>query len=144
MFLSFIVPVYNVEQYVGECLDSLLDQDIPREDYEIICVNDGSTDESLAVLRQYADRHTNIRVIDKPNGGVASARNAGFDAARGEYIWYFVPVRLGACTFTVGGFDGGFDVVATQDVTNSSGYTESFRIYRSANTGLGSTTVEVK
>lgn len=102
MFLSFIVPVYNVEQYVGECLDSLLDQDIPREDYEIICINDGSTDESLAVLRQYADRHTNIRVIDKPNGGVASARNAGFDAARGEYIWYFdsddlcVPNCLGA------------------------------------------------
>lgn len=88
MFLSFIVPVYNVEQYVGECLDSLLDQDIPREDYEIICVNDGSTDESLAVLRQYADRYTNIRVIDKPNGGVASARNAGCDAAQGDYLWF--------------------------------------------------------
>lgn len=66
------------------------------------------------------------------------------NAAAGEYIWYFVPVRLGACTFTVGGFDGGFDLVATQDVTNGSGYTESFRIYRSSNAGLGSTTVEVK
>ena len=71
-------------------------------------------------------------------------RTVTVNAAAGEYIWYFVPVRLGACTFTVGGFDGGFDLVATQDVTNSSGYTESFRIYRSSHAGLGSTTVEVK
>lgn len=71
-------------------------------------------------------------------------RTVTVNAAAGEYIWYFVPVRLGACTFTVGGFDGGFDLVATQDVTNASGYTESFRIYRSSNAGLGSTTVEVK
>lgn len=71
-------------------------------------------------------------------------RTVTVNAAAGEYIWYLVPVRLGACTFTVGGFDGGFDVVATQDVTNGSGYTESFRIYRSSNAGLGSTTVEVK
>lgn len=71
-------------------------------------------------------------------------RTITVNAAAGEYIWYFVPVRLGACTFTVGGFDGGFDWLTTQDVTNSSGYTESFRIYRSSNAGLGSTTVEVK
>lgn len=71
-------------------------------------------------------------------------RTVTVNAAAGEYIWYFVPVRLGACTFTVGGFDGGFELVATQDVTNGSGYTESFHIYRSSNAGLGSTTVEVK
>lgn len=88
MFLSFIVPVYNVEKYVAECLDSLLDQDVPKEDYEIICVNDGSTDGSLAILRQYEATYANIRVIDKENGGVATARNAGLDAAQGEFIWF--------------------------------------------------------
>lgn len=54
MFLSFIVPVYNTESYLTECLKSLLDQDIPRDDYEIICVNDGSTDGSLEILQSYA------------------------------------------------------------------------------------------
>lgn len=88
MFLSFIVPVYNVENYVAECLDSLLDQDIPHEEYEIICVNDGSTDGSLAILREYEAKYANIRVIDQINSGVASARNAGLDTAQGEYIWF--------------------------------------------------------
>lgn len=88
MFLSFIVPVYNVEKYLPECLDSLLDQDIPAEDYEIICVNDGSTDNSLQILRDHEARCPNVRVIDKENGGVCRARNAGLDAAKGDYIWF--------------------------------------------------------
>lgn len=88
MFLSFIVPVYNAEKYLGECLDSLLDQDIPKEEYEIICVNDGSKDGSLAILQAYAEKHRSIVVLDRENGGVATARNAGLDAARGEYIWF--------------------------------------------------------
>lgn len=88
MFCSFIVPVYNVEKYLPECLDSLLEQDIPHEDYEIICVNDGSTDGSLSILRDYEARCSNVRVIDKENGGVSTARNTGLDAARGDYIWF--------------------------------------------------------
>ena len=87
MFLSFIIPVYNVEKYVAECLDSLLDQDIPQEDYEILCINDGSTDGSLAILREYEAKYANIRVIDKENGGVSSARNVGIEAAKGDYVW---------------------------------------------------------
>ena len=87
MFLSFIVPVYNVEKYLEECLDSLLDQDIEKSDYEIICVNDGSTDGSLAILREYEAKYANIRVIDKKNGGVSSVRNAGIEAAKGDYVW---------------------------------------------------------
>lgn len=87
MFLSFIVPVYNVEQYLDECLRSLVNQDIPPDDYEIICINDGSTDGSLKTLQSYAQRHQNIRVIDKVNEGVSVARNVGLDKARGEYIW---------------------------------------------------------
>lgn len=88
MFLSFIVPVYNAEVYLSECLDSLLRQDIPQEDYEIICVNDGSKDGSLAVLQDYQSRFPNIRIIDKENGGVTTARNAGLAAAQGDYIWF--------------------------------------------------------
>ena len=75
MFLSFVVPVYNAERYLSECLDSLLAQDI--SDYEIICVNDGSRDASPEILEQYAAKYGNIRVISKENGGVVSARNAG-------------------------------------------------------------------
>lgn len=88
MFLSFIVPVYNAEDYIAECLDSLLAQDLPYEDYEIICVNDGSKDSSLAILHEYADRYRNLHVIDKPNGGVSAARNTGISAAAGDWMWF--------------------------------------------------------
>lgn len=88
MFLSFVVPVYNTEKYLPECLDSLLEQDIPKEEYEIICVNDGSTDNSLEILHAYQEKFPNIVVIDKENSGVAMARNAGMDAAKGDYIWF--------------------------------------------------------
>lgn len=88
LFLSFIVPVYNAAGYLPECLDSLLDQDLPETGYEIICVNDGSKDDSLQVLRRYQEKHSNIVILDKENGGVTTARNAGLAAARGEYIWF--------------------------------------------------------
>lgn len=88
MFLSFIVPVYNTEDYLPECLDSLLHQDIPETEYEIICVNDGSTDGSGAILQQYQETHRNLHIIEQPNRGVAAARNAGLEAAQGEYIWF--------------------------------------------------------
>ncbi len=86
--LSIIIPVYNAEKYLAECLDSCLNQDIPAEDYEIICVNDGSTDGSAEILERYAREHSNVRFITQPNGGVSVARNTGIDAARGEYIWF--------------------------------------------------------
>ena len=88
MFLSFIIPVYNAENYIGETLDSLLAQDLPAEAFEIICVNDGSRDGSLVVLQDYAAKYSNIRIIDKENGGVTTARNAGLEAAQGEFIWF--------------------------------------------------------
>ncbi len=70
-------------------------------------------------------------------------RTVTVDAGQGEYIWYALPVRLGACTFKVGGFEGGFGLIAEQDFTNAMGYTEPYYIYRSGQAGLGSTTVEV-
>ena len=88
MKLSIIVPVYNVEQYLSRCLESLLAQDLEPGDYEIICVNDGSTDTSPAVLEVYRDHYEQIRVISQENQGLSAARNAGMTQARGEYIWF--------------------------------------------------------
>ena len=88
MFLSFIIPIYNAERYLSECLNSLLAQDLVADEYEIVCVNDGSKDGSLSVLRDFADRYPNIRIIDKENGGVTTARNAGLEAASGDFIWF--------------------------------------------------------
>ncbi len=88
MFLSFIVPVYNAENYIAECLTSLLRQDIPAKDYEILCVNDGSKDGSGAILDAFAAEYPNVIVIHKENGGVTTARNAGLAAAKGDYIWF--------------------------------------------------------
>lgn len=86
LFLSFVVPVYNAENYLPQCLDSLLAQDIP--DYEILCVNDGSTDRSGEILDAYQGKDSRIRVIHKENGGVVTARNAGLNQARGAYVWF--------------------------------------------------------
>lgn len=88
MFLSMIVPVYNGETYLASCLDSLLGQDIPAEEYEIICIDDGSVDSSASILDRYAGAHPNLQVIHRENDGVATARNRGVDDARGDYIWF--------------------------------------------------------
>lgn len=83
-FFSIIIPVYNVAPYLRECLDSVLAQTFG--DWEAICVDDGSTDGSGAMLDEYAANDKRFRVIHKANGGVSSARNAGLDEARGEWV----------------------------------------------------------
>ena len=88
MFLSIIIPVYNVEKYLAECLDSCLNQDIPAEEYEIICVNDGSPDGCAGILEEYQKKHSNIRVFYQENAGLSAARNTGIAAARGDYLWF--------------------------------------------------------
>ena len=87
MFLSFIVPVYNTEPYLKECIESLIAQE-DSEDCEIICVNDGSTDNSLDILREYEAKYPNIHVFTQNNAGVCTARNTGLKEASGEYIWF--------------------------------------------------------
>ena len=82
--ISVIVPVYNVEKYLRRCLDSILSQE--GADAEIICVNDGSTDASPAILAEYAAEHPDLRILTQPNRGLGAARNAGLDAAEGEYV----------------------------------------------------------
>jgi len=82
--VSVIVPVYNVEKYLPRCLDSILAQ--TYKNLEIICVNDGSPDNSLAILHKYAAKDARIKIVDKQNGGLSSARNAGMACAMGDFI----------------------------------------------------------
>ena len=82
--LSVIIPVYNVENYLNECLDSVTSQTL--EDMEIICIDDGSTDNSPDILKEYSKKDKRIKIITKENGGQATARNLGIKEAQGEYI----------------------------------------------------------
>lgn len=84
--LSVIVPIYNVEQYLRKCVDSLLAQDMPSSAYEIILVDDGSPDACPQICDEYAAAHENIRVVHRKNGGLSAARNSGVEVARGEYV----------------------------------------------------------
>lgn len=82
--VSIVLPVYNVEKFLPECLDSVVNQTL--KDIEIICVNDGSTDGSLAVLEKYAETDARVKIISKKNSGYGHSMNVGFAAATGEYI----------------------------------------------------------
>lgn len=87
MKLSFIIPLYNAEEYIGKCLDSILESDIDRMEYEIIVIDDGSKDNGLAVAREYEQKYDNIKVLTQENQGQSVARNYGIREAQGEYIW---------------------------------------------------------
>ena len=84
MKFSVIVPVYNVEAYLEQCLESLKVQDYG--DFEVVCVNDGSTDGSREILTAWESRMPQMRIIDRKNGGLSAARNTGLEAATGDYI----------------------------------------------------------
>lgn len=82
--VSIVIPVYNVEKYLRQCLDSAVNQTL--QEIEIICVNDGSTDSSLQILQEYAQKDTRIRIIDKSNSGYGASMNRGLQMATGEYF----------------------------------------------------------
>lgn len=96
--ISIILPIFNVEPYLRECLDSVVNQTL--HEIEIIGVNDGSTDGSLAILEEYAERDTRIVVLNKENGGQSDARNFGLKVARGKYVAFVDPddfIELDLC-----------------------------------------------
>lgn len=85
-YLSVIVPIYNVESYLAQCLDSILSQTFT--DFELLLIDDGSTDGSAAICERYAAQDDRIRIFHKENGGLVSARQHGFPPARGEYVTF--------------------------------------------------------
>ncbi|WP_434565300.1 glycosyltransferase [Thermoanaerobacterium thermosaccharolyticum] len=87
MDISIIIPVYNVEKYLKYCLDSVISQKFEGQ-YEIICVNDGSMDSSLEILKEYKKNNSKINVINQENRGLSAARNAGIRNAKGKYIMF--------------------------------------------------------
>lgn len=84
--ISIIVPIYNSEKYLDECLQSILNQTF--DDYEVICVDDGSTDKSLSICQKFANADTRFKLIGQENGGVSAARNRAIKEAKGEYICF--------------------------------------------------------
>jgi len=86
--ISIIIPVFNVEKYISACLESVFCQDIPEDEYEVICVNDGSTDGSRSIVEEFLKTHSNLKLIDHPrNLKLGVARNTGRKFASGTYIW---------------------------------------------------------
>lgn len=87
--VSIVVPIYNVEKYLKRCIKSILNQSF--NNFEIILVNDGSTDKSIEICNKYIEEDSRIKLINKKNGGLSSARNAGINVARGKYISFIDP-----------------------------------------------------
>lgn len=125
--ISIVIPVYNAEEYLSRCLDSILDQDCSS--YEVILVDDGSTDASPLICDRYSATDPRFRTIHKPNGGVSSARNAGINLAKGEYVMFvdsddaLMPGALKAMTegcegedLVVGGFVEYIDSIPARKV----------------------------
>lgn len=87
--ISIVIPVYNVENYIGQCLDSLISQSL--RDIEIVCVNDGSTDSSGEIIKKYAQEDSRFKIIEQANQGPGEARNNGIRNSSGEYIMFVDP-----------------------------------------------------
>ena len=87
--ISVIIAAYNAEEYLSETLDSIFLQTMNDSEYEVIIINDGSSDSTLDILNSYKQTYSNLIIIDKENGGPSSARNAGLDIAKGEYVFFF-------------------------------------------------------
>lgn len=88
MKLSIILPIYNVEQYIGDTLKSIYNQKINETLFELIAVNDGTPDDSMKIVNEFANVHSNLHIINQENQGLSCARNAGLKIAKGDYIWF--------------------------------------------------------
>lgn len=116
--ISIIVPVYNVEQYLPRCIDSILNQSFA--DFELLLIDDGSKDKSGAICDEYTAKDSRIRVFHKENGGVSSARNLGLDNSKGDYITfvdaddYLLPNTIKSKTI-----DGNYDLILLRRIPKS-------------------------
>ena len=90
--VSLLVPICNVERYLRECLDSAVTQSL--KDIEIVCINDGSTDSSPDIIREYMARDERVKMIDKANSGYGDSMNRGLEMARGEYVAFWSLMTL--------------------------------------------------
>ena len=108
MLFSIIIPVFNVEKYLHECLDSVLGQTFP--DWEAVCVNDGSTDCSADILKEYSTKDNRFQIIEQPNAGLSAARNTGMKHASGNFILFLDSddwLESNALEILAGKLDGG-------------------------------------
>ena len=88
MEYSIIIPAYNIEKYITRTLDSILSQNLPSDDFEVIIINDGSTDNTGLIVAEYEEKHNNITLITIDNSGPSVARNLAIDKAKGRYIMF--------------------------------------------------------
>ena len=86
--LSIIIPIYNAEKYIQPCLESIYNQDLQESEFEVILINDGSTDNTSAIIHDFSTKHTNINIINQKNQGLSITRNNGIEKAVGEYILF--------------------------------------------------------
>lgn len=87
MDLSIIIPVYNVERYIRKCLNSIYSQNINQDLFEVIVVNDGTKDNSMSIVEEFANTHNNLSILNQKNQGLSIARNNGIKIAQGRYVW---------------------------------------------------------
>lgn len=88
MLFSFIIPLYNCEDYISHCLDCILSSQLPEDGYEIIIINDESKDNGPRICQEYAEQHQQIHIYHQKNDGPATARNLGLQHAQGDFIWF--------------------------------------------------------
>lgn len=88
IILSIIIPVYNVEKYVRKTLESIFESTLPKSGLEVIVVNDGTKDNSMSIVNEFAAKFDNLKIINQENQGLSVARNTGLKAARGKYVWF--------------------------------------------------------
>lgn len=87
--ISLVIPFYGVEKYIRTCLESVFSQDVPKSDYEVICVNDCSPDNSESIVREFMSKHDNLSLLcHETNQKLGAARNTGLQNAQGEYVWF--------------------------------------------------------
>ena len=127
--ISVIIPVYNVEKYLRECLDSLINQSF--KDFEVICIDDGSTDKSYKILEEYSQKDSRIKVLKQEHNGAGAARNLGIEIAKGKYIQfldsddYFEPNMLEELYNTAEKFGADMAVCSARKVDEAGNIVES-------------------